>query len=134
MTGIEISAASLSSFSSNLGNISRNTYDAAILALREATEYVFNTAQSRVPVRTGALRNSGKITEEQNGNFLQCTISYGSSTINPKTRRATASYANVVHETHIRAHPESYKWLYRSLQENTEAFGQIIASRIRQSL
>lgn len=132
--GIEISAASLSSFSSNLENISRNTYDTAILALREATEQIFNTAQSRVPVSTGALKSSGKITEEQNGNFLQCTISYGSSIINPKTHRATDLYASKVHETHIRAHPESYKWLYRSLQENAEAFGQIIASRIRQSL
>lgn len=134
MNNIEITASSLSAFKASMRVSSNSVQSAAKGALSQATEEIFKIAQSRVPVVTGSLRNSGRISSNQNGSYIQHIISYGDETVNIKTSRATALYALKVHETFNRRNPEGYKWLEKSVQQNADLFCQIMANRLRSAL
>ena len=59
-------------------------------ALNTAAEEVFNESQRRVPVDTGNLRGSGRVTPSK-AETLQASVGYGGT---------AAAYALAVHETH----------------------------------
>lgn len=104
-------------------------------SLTEAANTAFNQAQDKVPKVTGALAASGKVTSEDTPTVLRRTISYGDSTPNPRTGRATSSYATQVHEIYRSAHPNSYKWLELTVRQyGHEAYLQDLAANIRLAL
>ena len=131
---MEISASSLSAFSQDLRAYSQRLQSTSDIALHEVTEQIFKIAQSRVPVATGTLRSSGRITKMSAGDVNQYVISYGTPLLNPKTHRTASSYAVSVHETFNKVHPDSYKWLERSLTQNSELFRQSLEALLRNSL
>lgn len=101
-------------------------------AVAEAAELIFAKAQAKVPRRTGALADSGKITNTTTRpDIIKSTISYGDATINPKTREATRDYAVMRHEQ-----PDNpgYKWLENAMIDSMEQYQATIARRLSKVL
>lgn len=128
---IDVSAASLASFEAALRMKEAEVTSLANSAMDQAAQKLFENAQSLVPVQTGALRDSGKVTNTDSGKHLERTISYGSANSNPRTGRTTATYAVRVHEVVNKQHPESFKWLERSLNQYSEEYSQVLAAALR---
>lgn len=82
---------------------------------------IFQRAQETVPIMTGALHDSGKIDSMGSIDQPSSLISYGDNSIGYKGQ-TTASYAVPRHEEPSILHPESYKWLEKSLLAASEDF------------
>jgi hypothetical protein len=86
-------------------------------------EQILKEAQSRCPVATGRLRDSGRVIVEDNGREIRATIVFGDVDV---------SYATVVHErvdihhTHGRS-----KFLESVLNEARSTLARALAERIK---
>lgn len=63
---------------------------------------IFTEAKGRVPVDTGALKDSGKVVDglanKSNPNSYEVRIGFGGRNKNPKNKTATSKYARKQHE------------------------------------
>lgn len=132
---LTISSTSLSTFRQSLRQAAAAVEMSASEGLAEAADHAFAIVQSRTPRVTGSLAASGHVTDQSEGTYLRRTISYGDGTINPESRRPTSEYAAVVHEVYHPMHPNSYKWLERSILEyGQESFIVDLANTLRRAL
>jgi len=70
-------------------------------ALKQEAEIIMTQSKREVPVDTGALKNSGFVSEPtQSGQNISIKLGYGgtSTKVNPKTGEVTTVYAIYVHE------------------------------------
>ena len=89
-------------------------------SIDEVIGVVFEQSQNLVPVNTGALKESGQIIEDPNGNF----ISYGSEIVN---------YAVEVHENLTDFHPHGQaKYLEVPLVMNARTLREKITNRMNE--
>lgn len=103
-------------------------------SVQQASTNIFETAQTNVPVQTGALRSSGKVTTtSQEPDVAEATISYGDSSLGIQNK-TTFEYAPKRHETLTAAKPEAYKWLERALLEADEEFKKEAVRLIEKAL
>lgn len=132
---LEISPSSLSTFRQRLRQVMFQVDEEAQVGLASAADHAFAMAQANTPRVTGALASSGKVTDHSFGASLRRTISYGDSTINPVSLQPTSEYAVRVHEEMHEKHPNSYKWLERSInQYGQESFITDLAAALRRTL
>lgn len=131
---IEITSSSLQEFTRNLRRKQAEVREVANVELEAIVRQIFAKAQQRVPVVTGALAVSGQISSDNSDDVVQRVISYGNSTRNPVTNQPTAEYAVDRHESYNPAKPESYKWLERTMSEESDAYVQAIARALRSRL
>lgn len=125
----------LSAFRQGITAAAQKVEMAANNGLSVVADKAFNEAQVKVPRETGALASSGKISNQDTVGYLQRIISYGNSTINPRTGKPTSDYALYVHEVFDEAHPENYKWLETVVRDyGNSSFIQELASAIRAAL
>jgi hypothetical protein len=97
-----------------------------------AVKTAFTRSQNRVPRVTGALASSGKISKQNTATTLRRTIGYGDSTKNPRTGKATSTYATQVHEIYRVTHPDSYKWLELTIRQyGSESYVSDLAANLR---
>lgn len=90
------------------------------------TETVFARSQELVPVGSGALADSGVVSDAiADGDTMSVTISYG-------TDPATAQYAVPVHENMQAIHPSGQaKWLETAQVEAAPGLAGLIAAKMR---
>lgn len=132
---MKITASSQSSFKRALLATTQRVSSAASIGMERTAAQAYQLTQASVPRVTGALAASGKITEQSSFNQLRRTIGYGDSTPNPRTGVATANYAPIVHEVFNPQHPNSYKWLERTIRTyGRESFMHELATSIRSAL
>lgn len=132
---LTIKPASLSAFQQKLQQSMSNVSRASSRGMDYALERALNRSQSRVPRVTGALANSVATSKQGNQYYFKRTIGYGSSVINPRSGRPTSEYAVRVHEVYHQQHPNSYKWLERSMREyGQDGYLTDLASYIRSNL
>lgn len=99
-----------------------------------AAELAFDQAQTNVPVKSGALRDSGAITENDSNSRIECIISYGTDAPNPDGV-PTAVYAAVRHEIPSKSNPAAFKWLETSVRDvGSDLLLEAIATEISLSL
>lgn len=104
----------------------------AVAGMNNAAEGLFSRSQAAVPRRTGALAQSGKITNVDRGNTMKRIISYGDDTRNPNTGLPTSKYALLVHEVYNAQSPNNYKWLERTVhQQGKEVFMAALTAHLR---
>lgn len=135
VVSLQITPTSVSAFRQSLMAASQRVTKAADNSLDFAASTAFAQAQDRVPRVTGALAGSGKIVKQNTASLLRRVIGYGDSSLNPRTGRATSTYAMRVHEVYRTAHPDSYKWLELAVRQyGREAFLRDLALNIRTAL
>jgi hypothetical protein len=135
VASLQITPTSVSAFRQSLTAASHRVVNAANNSLDFAASMAFSQAQDRVPRVTGALANSGKVVKQNTASLLRRVIGYGDSSLNPRTGRATSTYAMNVHEVYRAAHPDSYKWLELTIRQyGREAFLHDLALNIRAAL
>lgn len=103
-------------------------------AVKKSAKRIFQTAQLYVPVQTGALAASGKISNASAGNRIRNIISYGDSTVNTITGEATKDYAVDRHEIVNPAKPASYKWLERTVRNSSTIFMEELQLNLKDSI
>lgn len=129
--GLSISPSSMSGFLTGLREAEARVVMVAQEGMNNAAQQFYDQTQTSVPKVTGALSSSGKVSSQNSGAVLERTIGYGGSNVNPRTRRPTSSYALQVHEIYNGAHPNSYKWLERTLYDfGNETFLRSLAASI----
>jgi len=99
--------------------------DAVGHALYEEGQDILAASQKLVPVRTGALRNSGQVVMEQQGDTYQVVIGYGGPAI---------GYAVKVHEDPNARHAPPTQWKFLEgplLYAASHGMDARIASRAR---
>lgn len=134
-SGIDLSPASVQSFVASLQGAAMRVTDASLSGMDSAASRLYERTQASVPRVTGALASSGKVSNQDSGSVLHRIIGYGDKTTNPRTGRATEDYAVRVHEIFHPAHPNSFKWLERTVQQyGSEAFIRELATAIRRAL
>ena len=116
-----------------LQNKQTKLQEAARTGVMDMAEKIFQQAQSRVPVATGALRASGKVTSSGPADAPQSIISYGDTTVGARGR-PTSEYGIVRHELRSKRNPDSYKWLEKSLLEADAAFREEAIRLLREAL
>lgn len=132
---MSLTPGSVTSFRQALAVTTQRVVNAADNSMTTAAETVFAQAQDRVPRVTGALASSGKISSQNTASFLRRTIGYGDSTPNPRTGRATSTYATQVHEIYRASHPNSYKWLELSVRQyGRDSYLHDLALNVRAAL
>jgi hypothetical protein len=90
----------------------------------EVTEIIFEESQNLVPVLTGALRASGHIVEDADGNYIM----YGDE-------GGTLDYAVYVHEDLTTFHPNGQaKYLEIPMLQNAQLLQEKIAKRMEKEL
>lgn len=123
-----LESSSVANVNNNLSSKRANIISGGKRGLAETAEMVFQSAQAVIPRGTGALASSGKITYESTSNTATATISYGDNTINPKTGKATSTYAVARHES-----PHGGKWLENAILGGGELFVSNVATKISNS-
>lgn len=132
---MSLTPGSVTSFRQSLAVATQRVVNAADNSMTLAAETAFAQAQDRVPRVTGALASSGKISNQNTASLLRRTIGYGDSTPNPRTGKATSSYATQVHEIYRASHPNSYKWLELTVRQyGTESYLHDLALSIKAAL
>jgi hypothetical protein len=130
---LTVDQASIRNVTRNLQQKMPNVKVAARQGVNNAAEKVFQKAQERVPVMTGALRDSGRLTSKGDDTQPQSIISYGNDVRGYKGV-PTREYALPRHEIFSRLKPESYKWLERSLLEANEEFKEEVIRLLSEAL
>ena len=103
-------------------------------AANSAANKVLDKAQEKVPVDTGAVKNSGRVDHNWDDDELAISIiSYGSTGVG-RHNIPTVVYAPIVHELRSKKNPESYKWLEKALLESGEVFREEVRRLIGQAL
>lgn len=128
--GIYIQESSVRDVTAELTRKQDNVLDAGHRGLTEAAEKLFEQAQAIVPRKTGALANSGKVTYEDRARGEVAIISYGDSSTNPVTGKATSQYAVAKHES---PGPGS-KWLETTMLGGYDLFMAALETHISHEL
>lgn len=97
--------------------------------LATAAEQIFQDSQAHVPIGTGALLNSGKVTYRNTTHTATATISYGDGSRNPNTNKPTSLYAVARHES-----PNGGKWLENAILGGSEMFIETLSTEISSKL
>ncbi len=137
MSGVKMSLTpnSVAAFRQALTASTQRVITAAGNSMDMAIETAFAQAQDRVPRVTGALASSGKISRQDTAALIRRTIGYGDSTPNPRTGKATSTYATQVHEIYRASHPNSYKWLELTIRQyGRESYLHDLAANLRVAL
>lgn len=92
----------------------------------EAVISVLQETQEVMPVKTGALQQSGRTAVDHENYQVIGSIGFGDSSTNPKTGRTTASYAVEKHED-----PVNGKFLENSLYNAAETFTEDLAAALQ---
>lgn len=104
---------------------------AAEVAVHQAAETILDASRDLVPVDTGALRDSGRVSQDG----LEATISYGAEDGAGRDGQDTAAYAVPQHERMDFTHPNGQaKFLEVPLHANAERAAEIIAAELRRAL
>lgn len=114
---IRVDPASVNNVVSNMTQRSNNVVESGKCGLSAAADIIFQDAQAKIPRKTGALANSGKITYRHTKYTSTAVISYGDDTCNPQTNQPTKSYAVERHES-----PREGKWLENAILGGAEVF------------
>lgn len=109
----------------NLQNKEAQAVAQAQAVVSEAVTNVLLDSQERMPVKTGALRDSGKTEVKQEGYTIAGYVGFGDSSLNPDTGRTTASYAVEKHED-----PENGKFLENAVYDAAESFVENLATAL----
>lgn len=120
------------SFARVTAKIHRKKNDAIYVgkkAVHDTAELVFAESQIRIPRKTGALAQSGKLEHQDTNQAAISVIGYGDSSTNPVTGRTTASYAVEKHES-----PRNGKWLENSLLDCSEIYKEELQTQITRAL
>jgi len=116
-----VEAKSVNRLINNLRQKQTRVQSAGRQAVNNTGDKIFQKAQGLVPVMTGALRDSGKVTKTGPADKPEAIISYGDETIGHKGR-PTSAYAVARHEMVSKINPDAYKWLEKTLLEANEDF------------
>jgi len=104
---------------------------AAEAAVDQAAHLIFDESQRLVPVDTGALKASGKVTHDG----LAATISYGQEDQAGRGGRDTAVYAPIVHERMDVHHPNGQaKYLETAMHGKAADVAKVIVAGIRKAI
>jgi hypothetical protein len=112
---------SVNRFIGNLRQKHTRVRSASRQTVNNTGDKIFQKAQGLVPVMTGALQASGKVTRTGDTDNPENIISYGDSTIGHEGR-PTSAYAVARHEMMSRINPDAYKWLEKTLLAADEDF------------
>lgn len=100
-------------------------------AVAHAADAVLGESQRLVPVDTGALQASGKVTRDG----LEATISYGDEDGAGRDGQDTAQYAIPVHERLDAEHPAGQaKFLEAAMHTTAAQVGEVLADTIRRAI
>lgn len=101
------------------------------VAVDAAAQVVFDESQRLVPVDTGALQASGRVTRDG----LEAVISYGAEDGAGRRGQDTAAYAVVQHERLDFEHPHGQaKYLETALHSQTEKVAEALVEGLRRAL
>lgn len=128
---IELDTSSLVRVDRELNRRVNNVRAEALNVVKESAEHLFATTQATVPVKTGALRDSGKVTEQNSVDEFTSIISYGGNNVNPTTGETTAQYAVEKHED---PKSDGYKWLEKAALQEAELFNNRAVTYINRAL
>jgi hypothetical protein len=99
--------------------------------VQAAADVLLEASQRLVPVDTGALRDSGQVTQEG----LEAAVSYGREDGAGRDGQDTAAYAAVQHERLDYAHPNGQaKYLEQPMSSEREAIVGALAEELRKAL
>jgi hypothetical protein len=129
MVKLTIDQASVSRMVSNLTDKKNAVTESGKHGLASAAEQIFQDSQAHVPVGTGALLSSGKVTYKNTTHTVTATISYGDDTRNPNTNKPTSLYAVSRHES-----PNGGKWLENAILGGSEMFIETLSTEISSKL
>lgn len=106
--------------------------DKAEEAVKENIEEIFQQTQRRVPQKTGALKESGRIEWKKKGNHPEASIVYGDSDVD----RVGVFYAAAVHEIMDAEHdpPTGPKYVEQPLIEGEQRFKRDLAKAATRAL
>lgn len=97
----------------------------------EAAQLVFHESQRLVPVDTGALKASGRVTQDG----LEAAISYGGEDGAGRNGQDTAAYAVPQHERLDFEHSNGQaKYLETALHSQTEKVAEVLVEGLRRAL
>ena len=131
---ITLNMASASTLINNFRRKNQSVKESVNSEMEQLVMSLFEEAQQKVPTVTGALAASSHVTIQNDGDNYKRTIGYGTSVSNPKTGKATSSYAVDRHERYNPEKPESYKWLENTMLNNTDVFLRGIVKAISEGL
>jgi hypothetical protein len=101
---------------------------AAETAVGEAAQLVYEESQRLVPVDTGALRDSGRVSQDG----LEAAISYGAEDGAGRNGQDTAKYAVPQHERLDFEHPNGQaKYLEIPMHSQAEKVAEVIVGGLR---
>lgn len=114
-------SASMSMKTDNFKDIAARMASALGKGVHGAAQEIMNDAKKRTPVKTGALRASGTVSEPMvDGKGVYCELRFGG---------AAASYAIFVHERTNARHPVGEaKFLENAVIEGKDKYGGQLAS------
>ena len=124
-----VDTASFSRLTAKLHRKKNDIIYAGKKAVHDTAELVFAESQIRIPKKTGALANSGKVEHQDTNEAAISVIGYGDSSTNPQTGRTTASYAVEKHES-----PRNGKWLENALLDCTDIYKEELVTQISKAL
>ena len=104
---------------------------AAETAVEAAAELIFDESQRLVPVDTGALKASGKVSRDG----LTAAISYGEEDAAGRGGRDTAVYAPIVHERMDVHHPHGQaKYLEAAMNGKAREVAETLVAGLRKAI
>ncbi len=124
-----VDTASFSRVTAKLHRKKNDAIYAGKKAVHDTAELVFAESQIRIPRKTGALAQSGKVEHQDTNTAAISVIGYGDSSTNPVTGRTTASYAVEKHES-----PRNGKWLENSLLDCSAIYKEELQTQITRAL
>jgi hypothetical protein len=131
---IQIDEASLRHLTYGLLKAEEAVLEGGKAGVQLAAELAFDQAQTNVPVKSGALRDSGAIADTGNEVIIERTISYGTDVPNP-AGVPTSAYAVARHEIPNKKNPAAYKWLETAVRDvGSELLIEAVSSEIDRAL
>ena len=129
---IKLTVTGVDAFVNNIHQLTQQVELGGREGVQEAAEFILSRAQARAPVRTGLLKDSGKVVM---GDGLEAFVSYGDDTVSFHCKKLTTNeYAVIVHEKPRKRPSIHYKWLELALQENRELALEQMAQGVRRAL
>lgn len=126
---ISLNISSANTVVNNLYASNAQMLVAANRGIQQTAELILSKAKSALPVMTGALKSSGKISVKEALGQIVRVISFGDST-KGAYGTPTSEYAIEIHELMMTKHPESYKFLELALLEYGQAFLDILIQNL----
>lgn len=118
---VEIEVVGVERIMRRFGRLPQVALDAVARATNDVAKDVFTESQHRVPVDTGNLKASGRVTPKRDGSSVTAELSYGGT---------AAAYAVIVHETHR----SRSKYLEGPAREATNEFADAVKNAISSAI